>query len=76
MRRLRWDAPDRKAPAHPYRDSAVLYAALAAIVVVVTLATGGDVVKAVIVAAGAFVLATGYSWWRWRVRLQRQEKQE
>jgi nicotinamide riboside transporter PnuC len=76
MRRLRWEAPDRKIPAHPYRDSAVLYAALAGIVVVVTWATGGDVLDALIFAAGAFVLATGYSWWRWRVRLQRQEKQE
>jgi nicotinamide riboside transporter PnuC len=76
MKRLRWEAPDGKVPAHPYRDSAVLYAALAAIVVVVTFATGGDVVKAVPFAAGAFVLATGYSWWRWRVRLRRQDQRK
>jgi Flp pilus assembly protein TadB len=76
MRRLRWDTDrlDRKVPAHPYRDSAALYALLAAIVVVLTVVTGGEVVRSVIVAAAAFVLATGYSWWRWRARLRRQEK--
>jgi Flp pilus assembly protein TadB len=76
-RRLRWDTPDGKVPAHPYRDSAALYALLAVLVVAVTAITGGDIVKALIVGAAAFVLATGYSWWRWRARLRRlEEKQE
>ena len=37
MKRLRWEPPEaeRRLPKHPYRDSALLYGALAIIVVVV-----------------------------------------
>jgi membrane protein implicated in regulation of membrane protease activity len=74
VRRLRWDSSERKIPAHPYRDSALLYGFLAALVVVVSVATGGDVVRAAVVAVVAFVIATAFSWWRWRARIQRQEE--
>ena len=75
MRRLRWEAPPRRPPKRPYRDSALLYGALAALVVLIAAATGGDVVRAAIVAAAVFVAATGYSWWRWRERLRSREEQ-
>ncbi|PWU19465.1 MAG: hypothetical protein C5B48_13505 [Candidatus Rokuibacteriota bacterium] len=64
----------RKLPRRPYRDSAIVYAVLAGVVVVLAVATGGNLVRAVIAAAAAFVLATAFSWWRWRARLRREEE--
>jgi Flp pilus assembly protein TadB len=72
VRRLRWSFPEREIPKRPYRDSAILYAGLAVLVVVIAVATGGGVVRAIVFAAAAFVLATGFAWWRWRVRLRRE----
>jgi hypothetical protein len=60
---------ERRLPKHPFRDSAILYAALAAIVVAVSVATGGSVARAAAIAAGFFVAATGWSWWRFKVKL-------
>jgi Flp pilus assembly protein TadB len=80
VRRLRWDQPDRerRLPEHPYRDSAVLYAVLAIIVVIVAAATGGGVVRAIVFAVVAFLLATAWSWrtWRSRERAERMRKAE
>ncbi|MBD0349494.1 MAG: hypothetical protein ICV59_10110 [Thermoleophilia bacterium] len=59
-------------PKRPYRDSAIFYAVLSAIVVGVAAITGGDLVKAGLVAVGFFVVATAWSWWRFRQRLQRE----
>jgi len=56
-------------PKRPYRDSALLNVALAAVVVAFAWLTGGDVVKAVAVGAAFFVVATAWSWWRFRQRL-------
>jgi membrane protein implicated in regulation of membrane protease activity len=64
--------PKRRLPKHPFRDSAILYGVLAAIVIVVGTLTSGDVLNAVAVALAFFVLATGYSWWRFRRRLEQQ----
>jgi membrane protein implicated in regulation of membrane protease activity len=60
----------RRLPKHPFRDSAIFYGVLAGIVVVVGALTSGDMVNAVAVALAFFVLATGYSWWRFRRRLE------
>ena len=76
MRRLRWEPGERKVPKRPYRDSAILYGVLAGVVVIVSVATGGSLSRALIFAGAAFVLATGFSWWRWRARLRRQEEHE
>jgi len=67
-RKLRWDGTPRTVPRHPYRDSAIVYAVLAGIVVGVTALTGGNMRAALIVAPLLFVVATAYSWWRWRRR--------
>jgi Flp pilus assembly protein TadB len=72
VRRLRWQFPEREIPKRPFRDSAIFYAVLAVLVVVVAVATGGSVLRAVAFAAAAFVLATAFSWWRWHVRLKRE----
>ena len=71
-RKLRWDGTPRTVPRHPYRDSAIVYAVLAGIVVGVTALTGGNMRAALIVAPLLFVVATAYSWWRWRLR-EREE---
>jgi drug/metabolite transporter (DMT)-like permease len=76
MKRFRWQAPPRRIPKHPYRDSAILYAVLAGVVVGITAATGGSVRKAVVIAAVLFVVATAYAWWRWRERLRRDEGEQ
>lgn len=74
MRRLRWETESvTKPPKRPYRDSAIFYAVLAGVIVVVALATGGSVAKAAVIAAIFFVLATGWSWWKWRQRLAAAE---
>ena len=74
MRKLLWHVQERSLPKHPYRDSALIYGGLAALVVVIAAATGGNLVKAVIVAGVAFVAATLYSWWRVRERLRDEER--
>jgi Flp pilus assembly protein TadB len=62
-------------PRRPYRDSVIFYAVLATLIVVVALLTNGNVVRSVLVAAGFFVVATAWSWWRFRTRLQRDAQQ-
>ncbi len=71
-RRLRWGGrPDPPTTRHPYRDTAIVYGALAAVVVVVALATGGGLAKALIVAAVFFAIATGWSFYRIHRRSRR-----
>ena len=75
MKRLRWETPGQRAlPKHPYRDSALVYGGMAVILFVVVVATGGSVVKGVVASLAVFVVATGYSWWRWRDRIRKQEE--
>ena len=79
MKRLRWDADrERSLPKHPYRDTAILYAVLAVVVVVIAWATGGKLVNAVVTAAAVFIIATLWSWrtWRNRIREDRARKAE
>jgi nicotinamide riboside transporter PnuC len=54
----------------PYRDSAIFYGALAVVIVVVAVATGGNILEAILVALAAFILATGWTWWRFREQLE------
>lgn len=57
----------RRSP-RPYRDSALIYAAFAVIVIVLAVVTGGSIVWATAAALGAFVLATGLTWRNLRKR--------
>ena len=79
-RRLRWGMPNEPAPKRPYRDSIILYAVLAVVIVVVAWVTGGGIGRAVAFAIVFFVLATAWSVWRWRERLRadaaRAEREE
>jgi Flp pilus assembly protein TadB len=61
-------------PKRPYRDSAILYAVLSLAIVLVAWLTGGGLVRAVLVAVAFFVVATGWSWWRFRERQREAER--
>jgi hypothetical protein len=69
-RRLKWGLPESPPPKHPYRDTLVVYAVFAVIVVLLAWLTGGGVVRAIVVAAIFYVAASGWSIYRWRSRLQ------
>jgi hypothetical protein len=70
MRQLRWENEAVQGiPTHPYRDSAIFYAVLGGIIVALALLTDGSLSRALIYAGVFFVLATGWSWWKWRQRL-------
>ena len=60
---------ERTAPARPLRDSAIVYGALAILIVLLAAVTGGGLVRALVIAVAFFVLATAWSWWRFRSRL-------
>ncbi len=73
MRRIRWTAEERPLPEHPYRDSALINGVLAALIVIISTATGGPALPAVGIGAGFFVVATAWTWWRWRERIAKSE---
>jgi hypothetical protein len=72
-------APPRKprpAPSkHPYRDSAIAYGVLGAIVVLIAWLTGSSPARSLAGGVGAFVLATAYTWWRMRTRERDRARQ-
>ncbi len=76
MKKLRWQPYELAPSKHPYRDSAIVYGALAGIVILIAVASGGSLVKAVIVAGAVFVGATLYSWWRLREKLRKAGQEE
>jgi Flp pilus assembly protein TadB len=67
-RRLRWSVPEGSSTRHPYRDTVIVYAGLAVIVVLVALATGGGIVRALVVAAVFFAVASSWAFYRLRRR--------
>ena len=68
--------PARRRSSHPYRDSALAYAALGAVVVIVAYATGSGLLKSFAGGTLAFLLATAWTWWRMRSRERAPERQE
>ena len=76
MNRIRWPSPfesERPFPKRPYRDGALVYGAMAAAIVGLSAATGGDLVRALLVALAFFVVAMAWTWRR--VRLRREPGQ-
>jgi membrane protein implicated in regulation of membrane protease activity len=69
-RRLRWDLPESP-PKHPYRDTLLVYGGLSLVIVLLAWLTGGGIGRAIGIAAVFFVVASAWSWWRWRQRLER-----
>jgi hypothetical protein len=74
VRTRRWETPDEPLPERPYRNTAILHAAFAGIIVLVAWATGGDLGKAVVVAVLFFLVATSWSFWRWSKRLEEERR--
>jgi membrane protein DedA with SNARE-associated domain len=73
-------------PKRPFRDSAIFYGVLSILFVVVVWATGGAVlprwddeqreIGGLLIAIVFFLVATAYSWWRFRQRIEQEEQTE
>jgi hypothetical protein len=74
-RRLRWELPAQPRPKRPYRDSALFHLVLAAMIVLVAYLTGGSLRNAFVFAVAFFVIATTWSWRRWREQLREERRQ-
>ena len=61
-------------PERAFRDSTIFYAVLACVIVGFGVLTDNDFVQTIVIAVVFFVVATGYSWWRFRQRLAREGK--
>jgi hypothetical protein len=59
-------------PKRAFLDSAIFYAVLACAIVGFGVITDNDLAQTIAIAVGFFVVATGYSWWRFRQRLARE----
>ena len=59
-------------PRRAFRDSAIFYGLLACAIVGFGILTDNELTQTIIIAVGFFVVATGYSWWRFRQRLTRE----
>jgi len=59
-------------PRHPYRDSAIFHGALGLALLVVAWLTGGDLLRALVVALLYVAVAVGWTWWRFRARIRRE----
>ena len=66
--------PQRRKSSRPYRDSALAYGALGSLVVIFAYATGSGLLRSLAGGIAAFVLATGYTWWRLRARERETER--
>ena len=68
--------PRMPIPKRPFRDSALFYAGVAIVVVAIVGLTGGDLMVAIPLALGCFLIATGYAWWKFRQRMRLEEERE
>jgi Flp pilus assembly protein TadB len=73
-RRLEWDEPREPPPKHPYRDTILVYSVLALVVVGFAWLTGGDLTRALVVAALFWLAGTAYGLVAKRRRLRRRRE--
>ena len=67
--KLQWGGiPDVPPPKNPFRDTLLVYGALALIIIVVSWLTGGSVGRAAVIAIFFFVVASGWTLWRFRTK--------
>ena len=67
--------PDnRPIPDHPYRDTALVYAGMGVVLVIVAWLTGGQALRAVGAAVIFVVLATAWTWWGFRKRIRARDE--
>ena len=62
---------DLPTPHRPYRGSAILHGILSVVILAVAAISGGSPVRALVVAVAYFVIATGWTWFRFRQRESR-----
>jgi membrane protein implicated in regulation of membrane protease activity len=72
--RRRRGPDNRPIPAHPYRDTAFVYAGMGVVLVIVASLTGGQAFRAVVAALIFFVIATAWSWWGFRKRIRARDE--
>jgi hypothetical protein len=65
-----------KGPERPFRSAFLFYGGLAVVGFGFLLLTGQDAGRAAIGAGAAFVLATGWTWWRMYKDQKREARQE
>ena len=65
-----------KGPERPFRSALFFYGGLAIVGFGFLLLTGQDAVRAAIGACAAFVLATGWTWWRMYADQKREARRE
>jgi membrane protein implicated in regulation of membrane protease activity len=75
-RRLKWGLPESPPPKHPYRDTLLVYGVFAVIIVLLAWATGGGVGRAIVIAAIFYLVASCWSIYRWRERLQEARRSD
>ena len=71
-------------PKRPFRDSAIFYGVLSILFVLIVWATGGTVLPrwddeqrepgGLMIAILFFLVATSYSWWRFRKRIEEESE--
>jgi len=67
--KLKWGGvPDVPPPKNPFRDTLLVYGALALIIIVISWLTGGSVARAAVIAVFFFVVASAWTLWRFRTR--------
>ena len=71
-RAFSWGMPETPTPKHPYRDTLLVYGAIALVIVLFGWLTGGDVGHAILVAFAVFIAASAWSAVMWRRRLRRE----
>ena len=67
---MKRDEPPRSR--HPFRDTVIMYGVLAVVIIVVAKFTSGDMARAIVGAVAFFVVATAWSWWRFRRRVEQE----
>jgi positive regulator of sigma E activity len=75
-RRLKWGVPEPPPPKHPYRDTVLVYAGFAIVLVIVAWLTGGGVARAAAVAVIFFVVATGWTIFRFHSKLRERADEQ
>ena len=74
-RKLQWGGvPEAPPPKHPYRDTLLVYAGFALVIVIVAWATGGGVLRAIVIAVAFYVVASAWSITRWRRRIREESR--
>ena len=80
MRRSFWGFLEPSDPppaltAHPYRHAAIAHGVLAVVILVFGWATSSHVGRTALMAIGYFVVATSWTWWRYRERDRREAEE-